>query len=534
MAEGVAVMFLYQLGEFLQAVAVGSSRRSIVGLLELKADKAFLMTEQGPMETDAKTLKTGDVIFVRAGDKIPADCTLISQTALVDTKSLTGEPKPKLFKKGDELFSGYVASGAAFEACVLRPCGESAAARVLELVESAAAKKAEPEKFISKFARYYTPIVCVLAVLIAALAPLIHSLAAGGSYSSHAARWVQTALSFLVISCPCALVISVPLAYFGGIGACAKSGALVKGSVYLDVAARAKMVALDKTGTLTRGDFSVLGVHPERGITAMQLLTAAASAERGSSHPLARAFKDISAPMPESAQDVLGKGVKATLAGSAILVGSAAFLTESGVPAAEKQTPHSALYVAKDGAFLGYIEVGDALKPQAKESIVSLKALGLKTVMLTGDDETRAKTVASELGLDGAYGNLMPEDKLTLAQTLCKDGLIYVGDGINDAPVMAAADCAVSMGKLGSGAAVETSDVVLVSDDLSALVSALKIARKTRKIVLENVAFSIAVKIAFMVLGLFGLMPLGLAVFGDVGVMLLAVVNSMRIRAKRK
>ena len=546
-AEGVAVMLLYQLGEWLQAVAVGSSRRSVTDLMALKSESANLVKtgENGEEETEIvapEKLKVGDVVLVRAGEKIPCDGVVVSEKAALDTKSLTGEAEIRTLKTGEEALSGCINAGGVFRMRITKEYKDSAVKRILDLMENSTAQKAQSEKFITKFSRYYTPIVCISALAVAFLLPLI-DVFKGASYFTNFARWTSAALNFLVISCPCALIISVPLTYFCGLGACAREGVLVKGSTYLDALAKAEIIALDKTGTLTKGDFSVTKVHENAPFTAREVLAFAAAAEKNSTHPLAKAFaaagsaeEDAKAYAALSAEEIAGNGIKAALKDKEgntyeVLCGKAAFLKNEGVDVTETQSVCTVVYVSVNGKFAGCAEIGDSLRPTAKSAIRELKETGVKkAVMLTGDSAGRAESVAKEAGLDEWRAGLLPDDKLTAAEELKKEGtLVYVGDGINDAPVMACADCAVSMGKLGAAAAVEASDLVLISDDLSALAEGRKTARKTQKIVKQNIAFSIFCKVAFLIGSIAGLIPLWLAVFADVGVMMLAVLNALRM-----
>ncbi len=537
LGEGVAVMLLYQLGELLQGIAVGSSRRSVSDLMDLKSESATVLENGEQKSVKPENLKIGDVVLVKAGEKVPADGILLTGNASLDTKSLTGESVLREAQQGEELLSGCINAGGVFEMKIARAYEDSAVAKILDLVENSASKKAAPEKFITKFAKFYTPIVCGLAVILAVIVPTLLGLINGGGYGGYFVRWINTALNFLVISCPCALIISVPLTYFSGIGSCARNGILVKGATYLDTAAKIKAVAFDKTGTLTEGNFAVCGVQPAEGIDEKELLAVAAAAEAGSSHPIAKAFCEAeTAYKAENIRETAGRGVSAEIGGKTALVGNALLLKENGVYAPVPDSPYTQIYVALDGNYLGRIEIGDRVRPEAKEAVAELGTLGVKrTVMLTGDNRARAEKIASELGISEVTAGLLPDEKLEKAEALKKDGaLMYVGDGINDAPVMAVADCSVSMGKLGSAAAVEASDLVLVSDNLKALPRCVRIARKTRRIVTENIVFSIAMKAAFMALGIAGVMPLWLAVFADVGVMLLAVLNSLRMRLKIK
>ena len=532
--EGVLVMLLYHLGELLQSIAVGSSRKSVAQLMDLKSEWATVLENGEHKQVKPEELKAGDTLLVKAGEKVPADGVLLSEEAVLDTKSLTGEAEPRRIEKGGELLSGCINAGSVYEMQVTRPYADSAVGKILDMVENASSGKAKPERFITKFAKIYTPVVCILAVALALVVPLFSGLVADGRlYFKDISRWVQSALTFLVISCPCALIISVPLTYFSGIGACAKHGVLVKGAVYLDTVAKAKLVAFDKTGTLTEGDFTVQAVYPETGVSETALLSLVAAVEKNSSHPIAKAFARYKASEGiSSVREAAGYGLIAEQNGVPVLVGKADLLGENGIPYTEITSHNTLVYVAKDGVFLGVIEIGDGLKKEAKQTISELKKLGFaRSVMLTGDHEHRARAVAEKAGVDEVYAGLLPDEKLQKAEELKKDGvLVYVGDGINDAPVMMTADCAVSMGKLGSAAAVEASDMVLISDNLSALPKGVKIARKTRTVVMQNIWFSIVMKVAFMTLGACGVLPLWLAVFADVGVMLLAVLNSFRVR----
>ena len=531
--EGVIVMLLYQLGELLQSIAVGSSRKSIASLLELKSERAVLLKDGEQIDVTPEELKIGDTVLVKVGEKVPADGVLLDENAILDVKSLTGEAELKKVEKGEEILSGSINVGGMYAIKIVRPYEDSAVGRILHIVENASAGKAKPEKFIAKFSKYYTPIVCALALLLALAAPLISGLLIDGSlHFKDLSRWVNSALTFLVISCPCALVISVPLTYFSGIGNCAKQGVLVKGATYLDVLATAKTVAFDKTGTLTEGDFSIRYVQAKEG-TEKDLLCLVAAVEKGSSHPIAKAFEGIQTDyLADAITEYSGKGLTAFVAGEKVVVGNAKLMNEQGIDFPTQASVYTLVYVAKAGKPLGVIEIGDALRKEAKEGVQALKELGFShTVMLTGDCKERAQNVANEVGMSALNAELLPDEKLIKAEELKKNGgLIYVGDGINDAPVMTTADCAVSMGKLGSAAAVEASDLVLISDNLTALPKAVKISRKCRKIVLQNIIFSVGMKTVFMALGAVGILPLWLAVFADVGVMLLAVLNSFRVR----
>jgi len=533
MAESVLVMLLYQTGELLQKIAVGASRKSIAQLMDLKSEFATRIDREGNRERiSPEEVRVGDILEIKAGEKIPVDGELLSELAELDVKSLTGEAPLKVFKKGEEVLSGCINAGKVLQIKALRGYEDSAVGKILDLVENSSAKKAAPEKFITKFARIYTPVVCLLAFAVCTVAPLLSYSIVG---EANFARFLQTALTFLVISCPCALVISVPLTYFCGLGTCAKNGVLVKGAIHLDAAAKITAIAFDKTGTLTEGNFSVLAVYPAQGVLEEELLSIAATLEGSSSHPIAKAF----APTNRSAtnvKEVAGKGVRGELDGKNTLIGTREFLAQEGVFTEEIKSEYTLVYVAQEGKYLGVIEIGDGLRKEAKQAIEKLKGLGIKRfVMLTGDRLARAEKIAKEAGVYEVKAELLPDQKLAEAEKIkAKNRLLYVGDGVNDAPVMTIADVAVSMGKLGSAAAVETSDFVLVSDDLFELYRGLKIARKTRSIVKQNLVFSILMKVVFMALGIAGVLPLWLAVFADVGVMLLAVLNALRMKGKIK
>ena len=484
--EGVAVMLLYRVGELLQSVAVGSSRRSITRLMDLKSDTATLIRGEERVVVSPESLVVGDKILIRAGEKVPVDCRICEGETSLDMKSLNGEAVPREVKTGDELLSGAINITGAIECEVLREYKNSAVAKILELVENSTAKKAKPEKFITKFAKYYTPIVVIAALLVAGLVPTIICAVNGAFVWPTYGDWIYKALSFLVISCPCALVISVPLSYFGGIGRCAKFGILVKGSTCIDQLAKAYVAA----------------------------------------------FKDVETPYTaKDAKEVAGRGVICMADGKTLLCGNAKLLEDSGVKFTPAESVSTLVYVALDGAYVGVIEIDDRVKDGAKQALEELKKSGIGGVyMLTGDNKPRAEAVAEELGLDGVYAQLLPDEKLERAKALKeKGGLIYAGDGINDAPVMTVADCAVSMGQVGSDAAIEASDVVLVSDNLSLLPKARRVAKGTRRIVIQNIVGSLIVKFAIMALSIaIPTFPLIASIFADVGVMLIAVCNALR------
>ncbi len=533
--EGAAVMLLYQIGELLQSIAVGSSRRSIAELMDLKSETATLVKDGQQLVVSPEDLAIGDIILIKAGEKVPVDACIVKGATSLDVKSLTGEAVPRDVRQGDEILSGSININAVIEARVVRAYKNSAVAKILELVENSTAKKAKTEKFITKFAKYYTPAVVFAALAIASLVPTIICACLGAFGWQTYSEWIYKALSLLVISCPCALVISVPLTYFGGIGRCANFGILVKGSTSLDELARAKCAAFDKTGTLTQGRFAVVGYSSQ------EALRLAACAEKYSSHPIAEAFKDASVTEAvegdrgeaENVEEVAGRGIKCSLGGKILLCGNAAMLAEAGVDFQPADSVSTVVYVALDGEYVGVIEIDDKIKDEAAQAISDLKKLGVEhTVMLTGDSAKRAEGVAREAGVDEYKAALLPDEKLEQAKALKeRGGLIYVGDGINDAPVMTVADCAVSMGKVGSDAAIEASDIVLVSDNLSNLPKAKKIAKGTRSIVFQNIIGSLAVKFGIMALDVaIAGFPMIVAIFADVGVMLLAVLNALRVK----
>lgn len=531
--ESVLVMLLYQVGEVLQGMAVDNSRASVASLMALKSEYAYRRENGEYKQVKPEDLKVGDFLQVKAGEKAACDGVLLSTAATLDMKSLTGEAEYLTIRQGEEILSGSINVGGVYEMKVIRTYQNSAVGRILNMVENAAQGKAKPEKFIAKFAKFYTPIVCILALIITLCAPLLHGFLTEGSfYFKSFWRWLQSALTFLVISCPCALVISVPLTYFSGIGVCAKKGILVKGATYLDVVAKAKILAFDKTGTLTKGDFGICDVYPNE-MQSETLLSLVAAVERASAHPIARAFDGVPTTLTaEQVTEHAGLGVQAVIAEKVVYIGNERWMAQQGISIQPQEGANTVIYVAYDGKYCGAVALGDQLRTEAKSALEALKNIGFKRmIMLTGDKHEKAKKIANEAGMYEFNAELLPDEKLKTAVELKQNGgLIYVGDGINDAPVMMTADCAISMGKLGSAAAIEASDIVLISDDLSALPKMVRIARKTRRIVMQNIIFSIAMKLAFMVLGVLGLLPLWLAVLADVGVMLLAVLNSFRVR----
>lgn len=525
-AEAAEVMALYSLGEFLQSLAVGASRRSIASLMQLKSETATLLTAEGEKVIPPEEIRKGDRLLVKAGEKVAADGIVVRGVTSLDTRSLSGEAMLRDVGEGDRIPGGCINAGGVIEVVAEKDYADSTVAKILDLVENSAEKKAKSEQFITKFAKIYTPAVCLAALLIAFLAPVFT-----GAYLENLGAWVNRALVFLVISCPCALVISVPLSYFSGIGYAAKHGVLVKGSTGLDALACARIAAFDKTGTLTYGNFVLGKVWAE---DEKEFLEVAAAAEKNSSHPLAEAFRAL--PTPYTAENVTehpGYGIECTIGGERVLAGNKKWMDVCGISVQNCDGAGTLVYVAKGGKYLGCAVIGDEVKENARDSLDALRREGIAACyMLTGDSTERAREVARQVGTDGVFAELLPADKLAAAQNLREQGkLMYVGDGINDAPLLMQADAGVSMGGVGSDAAIEASEVVLMRDDLSLLPFARRVAKRTRGIVMQNILFSIAVKVAIMALGLFGLIPLGLAVFADVGVMLLAVLNSFRTRA---
>ena len=525
-AEAAAVMVLFGLGELLEDIAVGSSRRSVESLLALKADTADLLNADGSVETvDPTRLCVGDHIVVRPFARVPTDGTVESGDCFVDLSALTGESVPVRKAEGDELLSGTVCGDSPLTVRVTAPYADSTAAKIIRLTQQTSANKAESEKFISRFARVYTPIVCGLALAAAVVPPLLGM----GTFREH----LFTALKFLVISCPCALVISVPLAYFAGMGCAARRGILIKGSAFMDTLRRADIAALDKTGTLTKGAFAVTRVLPADGFTENEVIALAAAAEQFSTHPIARSVtacaEGLTLPAAENAKELRGLGIEAAVEGKPLLVGSAALLEKSGIPLPDVTLAGTAVYVSLNGDFAGTLLLGDTPKPDAEAAVRALTALGVQPVMLTGDNETAARQTAEALGIRRVLSGLLPADKLAAVQNLQKEGHVvaFAGDGINDAPVLTAADAGLSMGGLGSDAAIEASDVVLLTDEPRKVADAIRICRRTHRIVLQNILFALGVKGGIMVLSFFGT-PMWLAILADVGVALAAVLNATR------
>ena len=525
--EAAAVMLLYSVGEMLQDKAVDSSRKSIQALVSIRPDHANLVVDGGDVRAvQAETVPVGAVILVRPGERVPLDGEVIEGSSAVDTSALTGESMPRQWNVGDEALAGCVVQEGLLKVRVTKPFGESSVSRILNMVEEAGENKAQPEKFITRFARVYTPIVCAAAVLVAVVPPLL----GWGSWGT----FIHKALSFLVISCPCALVISVPLSFFSGIGCASHNGILMKGSSFLELLAKAETAAFDKTGTLTEGSFRISEIQPADGVSESDVLEVAAYCESQSTHPLAKAILTAYGKTPDAARigqikELSGHGLQVEFDGKTALAGKRTLLG-AAAPAEDNRPGQTSVYVALDGRYLGCICLSDHVKPDAKAAVSQLRQLGLHDLtMLSGDRQSTADAIAQEIGLDSAKGELLPEDKVTQLQQLRSKGItVYAGDGINDAPVLAAADVGIAMGGLGSDAAMEAADVVIMTDEPSKIPQAIRIARKTLTIAKENIVFAIAVKVLILLLSLLMDIGLWLAVFADVGVCMLAIANSLR------
>ena len=531
--EAVFVMFFYKIGELFEDIAVKNSRSSITALLDIRPDHAWLKLGNAVKETSPEKIKVGDVIVVKPGEKVPLDGIVTDGSAYLDTAALTGETKPSFVKEGDKVLSGTICKNSTLEVRVEKEYGESTVAKILEMVENASEKKAPAENFITQFSKIYTPLVVFGALLLATIPPLFF----GGAFTD----WLYRALVFLVISCPCALVISIPLSFFGGIGAASRAGVLVKGSNYLEALTHVKTFVFDKTGTLTKGKFAVTKVLPNEGVSETELVFLAACCEQFSPHPIARSIVDyydgeLKKGDVSDSQELVGLGVSANHDGKTIYCGNAKLmkkvLPETKLPESEIGTQ---VYVAYDGKYVGSLEVADVIKEDSKEAVSDLRASGVqKIVMLTGDARKVGEGVARELGLDDVKTELLPQDKLEEVEKLKteldgQDKLAFVGDGLNDTPVLAQSDVGIAMGALGSDAAVEAADVVLMSDEPSAIVRVMKIARRTKRIVWENISFALGVKAVCLLLGALGIAGMWQAVFADVGVTVIAVLNSLRV-----
>ena len=525
-AEAVAVMLFFGLGEFLEDLAVDRSRDSITELMDIRPDRAAVRRDGEWVDVSPEEIEIGDEILIKPGEKVPLDGTVVDGSSSLDTRALTGESVPRSIREGEECMSGCVNLTSPLILRVTKEFGESTAARLLALVEHAQSVKSRGESVISRFARIYTPIVVALAAAVAVIPSII---------TGDWATWIHRGLVTLVISCPCALVVSVPLTYFGGLGAASRSGLLVKGSTYLESLADVGTVALDKTGTLTKGVFAVTHVHPI-GVSESELLSDAAAVERFSNHPIARSI--VSACGDSGEQDisdyreVAGRGVTADVRGQTIIAGNAAFFAENGIATAEVGEVGTIVHVAKYGNYEGYIVISDEIKPESRAAVSEMRENGVAVVMLTGDSETVAAAVSDELGISDHRSALLPDGKVSAIESMLGSGkkkLTFVGDGINDAPSLARADIGIAMGGVGSDAAIEAADAVLMTDDLGAINRSIRISKKVRAIIRENITFALAVKAILIVLGWFGIASMWTAVFGDVGVLLIVIANSMRI-----
>lgn len=528
--EAVMVMVLYQIGEYLQDKAVEKSQNSITELMDIRPDYANIEKNGDLTKISPYEVKIGDTIIVKTGEKIPLDGIIIDGTATLDTSALTGESRPREVKIGDEAISGCINTNGLLKIRVTKEYGQSTVSKILDLVENASSKKTKTENFITKFAKIYTPVVVLAALFLAILPPLI--------FGSNFSVWINRALTFLVISCPCALVISVPLGFFAGIGGASKCGILVKGSSYLELLSKPETIVFDKTGTLTQGCFKVVKIVQQENTTKEELLELTAYAESYSNHPIALSIKkaydkNIDKNRISEISEIAGNGVRAEINGCSILVGNENLLKNHNISYQKANETGTIVYTAKNSKFLGYIVISDKLKEDAQKAIIELKKLKLQTVMLTGDTEESGLTVAKELNIDKAYTQLLPIDKVDKIEDIIEQktknkSVIFVGDGINDAPVLTRADVGIAMGGLGSDAAIEAADVVIMDDKPTKVATAIKIAKQTLTIVKENIAFALGIKVLFLILGAFGFVTMWGAVFADVGVTLIAVLNSLR------
>lgn len=534
--EGVAVMLFYQIGELFQSYAVGKSRRNISDLMDIRPDYANIERDGEIEEVDPDEVEIGSIIVVKPGEKVPIDGVIIEGTTTLNTSALTGESVPRDASEGDEVISGCINMTGVLRIKTTKEFGESTVSKILDMVENASSRKSRSENFISKFAKYYTPTVCYGALALAVLPPIVRMLFMG--LSPEWGDWIMRALTFLVISCPCALVISIPLSFFAGIGGASNAGVLVKGSNYLETLAGTKYVVFDKTGTMTQGVFEVTGVH-HNTLPMDEILEYAALAESFSSHPISRSLqkaygKAIDQSRVTDVQEVSGKGVIAKVDGRTVAAGNAKLMELEGIPYQECHSVGTVVHMAVDGEYVGHILIADLLKPHAEEAIRALKAVGIKkTVMLTGDAKRVADKVAADLGIDEVHSELLPGDKVAMVEKLLsqkneKEKLAFVGDGINDAPVLSRADIGIAMGAMGSDAAIEAADIVLMDDDPLKIAKAIRIARKCMRIVYENIYFAIGVKVICLILGALGIANMWVAIFADVGVMVIAVLNAIR------
>ena len=533
--EGVAVMLFYQIGELFQSYAVGKSRRNISDLMDIRPDYANMMVDGQLTQVDPDEVAVGSVIIVQPGEKIPIDGIVVEGSATIDTAALTGESVPRQAGVGDDVISGCINLSGMLHIRTSREFGESTASKILDLVENASSKKSKPENFISKFAKVYTPAVCYSALALAVIPPLVSLLIGRDPLWT---QWIYRALTFLVISCPCALVISIPLSFFAGIGGASKAGVLVKGSNYLEALSRTRYVVMDKTGTLTQGVFEVTKLAPA-GITSEELLRMAAYAESYSNHPISKSLKqaygqDIDKSLVTDVEELAGHGISAHFEDHTVACGNARLMDSLGLSYETTEEPGTVVHVAIDGVYAGYILISDRLKPTSQSAIAALRKKGVrKTVMLTGDAKNVADIIAGQLGLDEVYSELLPADKVAKVEELLAakskgEQLVFVGDGINDAPVLSRADIGIAMGALGSDAAIEAADVVLMDDDPLKIAKAIGISKKCMRLVYENIYFAIGVKLLCLLLGALGIADMWAAIFADVGVMVIAVLNAIR------
>lgn len=529
--EGVAVMLFYQVGELFQSYAVGKTRKSIASLMDIRPDYANVKKGDELVKVDPDEVQIGDIIVIKAGEKIPLDGKVIEGSSMIDTSALTGESIPREVEVGSDILSGCININGVITAEVTKEFGESTVSKILDLVENASSKKSNSEQFITKFARYYTPVVVIIAVFLAIIPPLVVD---GATFSD----WIYRALAFLVVSCPCALVISIPLSFFGGIGGASKKGVLVKGSNYLEALAETEIVVFDKTGTLTKGVFNVQEIHPE-GVSKEELLELTAHAESYSNHPISlspkRAYsKEIDNGRISDVEEISGHGVIATVDGKKVMAGNIKLMKMMDIPYFKGELIGTIVHVAVNNKYIGYIVIADEVKEDSAQAIKELKAANIKqTVMLTGDNKSIGSKVAKELGLDKVYTELLPADKVEKLEELFsqkskKGKLAFVGDGINDAPVLARADIGIAMGGLGSDAAIEAADVVIMTDEPSKIATTMKISKKTLKIAHQNIVFAIGIKIIVLILSAFGITTMWAAIFADVGVTIIAVLNAFR------